>query len=109
MESGEGRRIQLGELKMPTNYTAEPEFWPSDLGELDENGDIARRAEVVKEWLENILTSDLKGKTNQLSMVIDTRERLKKYGLATRFTENQFYFLKGIYERVTGDESSEKF
>jgi hypothetical protein len=88
-------------------YTTTPEFWPSDVIEMDDQ--TARRAKLVQEWLDNILTSDLQGKPNQLSMVVDTRLRLKQYGEATRFTENQFYWLRKIYEDVTGDECHEPY
>jgi hypothetical protein len=84
--------------------TSEPTFAADDLG--SDPGDVARRARVAKGWMDDIVLSDVRNK-DQRAFVMETRVRLKEAGDATVLTERQFYYLKGIWERATGDESGE--
>jgi hypothetical protein len=83
-----------------------PNFGDDDV--IKDVDEVNRRAGVVQQWLENFLDSDLHT-TREKEFVAETRQRIRTYGLNTTFTQNQFYWLKGIYERATGDESGENY
>lgn len=84
-----------------------PKFDESDV--VKDVAEVNRRAAVVEGWLEDVLDSDLKPNSREKEFVEETRERMRSYGLNTGFTKAQFYWLKGIWERATGDESGESY
>jgi hypothetical protein len=85
--------------------TSDMGFGDADLGPAPD--DLERRARLVRQWVDNISLRELKGR--QREMVSDTSDRLNRYGDQTHFSEAQFYYIRGIYERQSGEEVHDRY